>query len=162
MVSQNCPQFISNFANVSFFLWTSALHHDDVIKWKYFPRYWSFVWGIHRSPVNSPHKGQWHGALMFSLICIWTDDWVNNRDACHLRCHHAHYDITVMIKRSKIEICQDQNTAVGMCKSRKMLMMSWADSWSSIFSVHSYNQFLAKSLADKPPVFQHYSIYMYT
>ena len=44
-------------------------HHDDVIKWKYFPRYWPFVRGIHRSPVNSPHKGQWRGALMFSLIC---------------------------------------------------------------------------------------------
>ena len=43
--------------------------HGDVIKWKHFPRYWPFVWGIHRSPVNSPHKGQWRGALMFSLIC---------------------------------------------------------------------------------------------
>ena len=43
--------------------------HDDVIKWKYFPCYWPFVRGIHRSPVNSPHKGQWRGALMFSLIC---------------------------------------------------------------------------------------------
>ena len=43
--------------------------HDDVIKWKHFPRYWPFVRGIHRSPVNSPHKGQWRGALMFSLIC---------------------------------------------------------------------------------------------
>ena len=41
--------------------------HDDVIKWKYFPRYWPFVRGIHLSPVNSPHKGQWHGGLMFSL-----------------------------------------------------------------------------------------------
>ena len=41
---------------------------DDVIKWKHFPRYWPFVRGIHRSPVNSPHKGQWRGALMFSLI----------------------------------------------------------------------------------------------
>ena len=26
--------------------------HDDVIKWKHFPRYWPFVRGIHRSPVN--------------------------------------------------------------------------------------------------------------
>ena len=26
--------------------------HDDVIKWKYFPRYWPFVRGIHRSPVT--------------------------------------------------------------------------------------------------------------
>ena len=43
--------------------------HDDVIKWKHFPCYWPFVRGIHRSPVNSPHKGQWRGALMFSLIC---------------------------------------------------------------------------------------------
>ena len=41
---------------------------DDVIKWKHFQRYWPFVRGIHRSPVNSPHKGQWRGALMFSLI----------------------------------------------------------------------------------------------
>ena len=43
--------------------------HDDVIKWKHFPRHWPFVRGIHRSPVNSPHKSHWHGALMFSLIC---------------------------------------------------------------------------------------------
>ena len=45
--------------------------HDDIIKWKNFLRYWPFVWGTHRSPVNSSHKGQWHGALMFSLICAW-------------------------------------------------------------------------------------------
>ena len=30
--------------------------HDDVIKWKHFPRYWPFVRGIHRSPVNSPQR----------------------------------------------------------------------------------------------------------
>ena len=41
--------------------------HDDVIKWKHFPRYWPFVRVIHRSPVNSPHKGQWRGALMHSV-----------------------------------------------------------------------------------------------
>ena len=40
--------------------------HDDVIKWKHFPRYWPFVRGIHWSPVNSSHKGQWRGAFMFS------------------------------------------------------------------------------------------------
>ena len=39
--------------------------HDDVIQWKHFPRYWPFVRGIHRSQVNSPHKGQWRWALMF-------------------------------------------------------------------------------------------------
>ena len=70
--------------------------HDDVIKWKHFPRNWPFVRGIHRSPVNSPHKGQWRGALMFSLICVWINDWVNNREADDLRRYHAHYDIIVM------------------------------------------------------------------
>ena len=39
--------------------------HDDVIKWKHFLRNWPFVRGIHRSPMNSPHKGQWRGASMF-------------------------------------------------------------------------------------------------
>ena len=29
-------------------VWLPTLH-DDVIKWKHFPRYWPFVWGIHRS-----------------------------------------------------------------------------------------------------------------
>ena len=52
--------------------------------------------GIHWSPVSSPHKGQWHGALMFSLICAWTNGWVNNREAGDLRRHRAHYDIIVM------------------------------------------------------------------
>ena len=62
-----------------------------------FPRYWPFVRGIHRSPVNSPHKGQWRGALMFSLICVWIIGWVNNREAGDLRRYRAHYDVIVML-----------------------------------------------------------------
>ena len=75
---------------------TPWCHRDDVIKWTLFPRYWPFVRGIHRSPVNSPHKGQWRQPLIFSLICAWTNGWVNNRDAGDLRRHRAHYDVTVM------------------------------------------------------------------
>ena len=48
------------------------------------------------SPVNSPHKGQWHGALMFSLFCAWINGWVNNGEAGDLRRHLAHYDVIVM------------------------------------------------------------------
>ena len=71
--------------------------NHDVIKWKHFPRYWPFVRGIHRSPVNSPHKGQWCRALMFSLICVWINGWVNNREAGDLRRYRAHYDVIVMV-----------------------------------------------------------------
>ena len=33
---------------------------------------------------------------MFSLICAWMNGWINNREASDLRCHLAHYDVTVM------------------------------------------------------------------
>ena len=56
----------------------------------------AFVWGIHRSSVNSPHKGQWRGALMFFLICVWINGWVNKREAGDLSRYRAHYDVTVM------------------------------------------------------------------
>ena len=49
-----------------------------------------------------PHKGQWGGALMFSLIWAWINDWVNNREAGDLRHHRAHYDVIVMNKRQTI------------------------------------------------------------
>ena len=52
--------------------------------------------GIHRGPVNSALKGQWRGAFVFSLICTWINDGVNNGEAGDLRRHRAHYDVTVM------------------------------------------------------------------
>ena len=78
--------------------------HDDVIKWKHFLRYWPFVRGIHRWPVDSLHKGQWRGALMFSLTCTWIKGWVNNCEAGDLRRHCVHYDVIVMhvADRSKL------------------------------------------------------------
>ena len=50
------------------------------------------------SPVTGefPSQSQWRGALMFSLICVWTNGWANNRDAGDLRRHRAHYDVTVV------------------------------------------------------------------
>ena len=77
------------------YCWGCLLHYD-VIKWKHFPRNWSFARGIHRSPVNSPHKGQWRGALMFSMICAWINGWVNNHEAGDLRRHRARYDVNVI------------------------------------------------------------------
>ena len=61
----------------------------------HFPRYWPSVWGIHRSSVNSPHKGQWRGVLVLSLISAWINSWVNNREAGDLRRHRTNYEIIV-------------------------------------------------------------------
>ena len=75
-------------------------HYTKKSWWRHemeiFPRNWPFVRGIHQSPVNSPHKSQWRGALMFSLICAWINDWVNNREAGDLRRYRAHYVVIVM------------------------------------------------------------------
>ena len=57
---------------------SSVVYHDDIIKWKHFLCNWPFVWGIHRSPVDSTHKGQWRGALILSLIPLITQAlWLN-------------------------------------------------------------------------------------
>ena len=94
------------------------LWFDKVISWwrhqiETFP-YRPFVRGIHRSPVNSPHKGQWHRALIFSLNYTWTYGWVNNRDAGDLRRHCVHYDATLMLPIfSRVIVLQGFRIALG-------------------------------------------------
>ena len=74
-----------------------AQTHDEAIKWKHFLHYWPFVQGIHRSAVNSPHKGQWRWALNFFFWSApWINGWANNHKVGDLRRHRARYDINVM------------------------------------------------------------------
>ena len=47
--------------------------HDDVIKWKHFPRYWAFVRGIYRPPVDSPTKAR------DAELCCFLDLRLNKR-----------------------------------------------------------------------------------
>ena len=54
-------------------LWKPSINTWWRHQMEHFPRYWPFVMGIHRSPVDSPHKEQWRGASMFSLIYAWTN-----------------------------------------------------------------------------------------
>ena len=58
----------------------ASVHTCTLSWWRHqmatFPRYWPFVRGIHRWPVDSPHKGQWHEALIVPLICPWTNGCV--------------------------------------------------------------------------------------
>ena len=70
--------------------------HDDVIKWKHFRVTGHLCGGIHQSLVNSPHKSQWRRALMFSFDLCLKKGLINNQNDGDLRCHWAHYDITVM------------------------------------------------------------------
>ena len=83
---------VQSFVYHSHWYWTiKGVGHDDVIKWKHFPRDWPFVRGI---TGEFPSQSQRRGALMFSLICAWTNGWTNNRDAGDLRRHRTYYDVT--------------------------------------------------------------------
>ena len=85
---------MNNF--VMFMINNVILHHDDVIKWEKNSALLAICAGNSPVPVNSPHKGQWRGALMFSLICAWINGWVNNHKTGDLRRYLAHDDVIVM------------------------------------------------------------------
>ena len=74
----------------------ASYKHDDVIKLKHFPRYWPFVRGVPRSPVNFPHTSQWRGALYVFFDPRMDKGLSTPRYAGDLKRHHAHYDVTVM------------------------------------------------------------------
>ena len=52
------------------------------------------------SPVPGEFPAQRLWALIFSLICVWINDWVSNREAGDLRRYRAHYDVIVMTQES--------------------------------------------------------------
>ena len=83
------------------FLWYSEIAKNSW--WRHqietFSRYWPFVRGIHRWPVNSSHKGQWRWVLMLILICALMIGWINDREAGDWRHRGAHYDVIVMFTR---------------------------------------------------------------
>ena len=41
---------------------------------------------------------------MFSAICVWINDWVNNREAGDFRRYRGHYDVNVMSNGQMAEL----------------------------------------------------------
>ena len=107
--------------------WITRAMHDDAIKWKHFPRYWPFIWRIHRSPVNSPHKGQWRGALIFFFdlrlnkrLSKQSSGWWFETPSRSLRRH-----------------CN------GLCQLKKMLHIYW-------YTISIISRYLANTLIKWP------------
>ena len=99
----------------------SPIESNSIIAWDViyscFHRIWPFSWWRHQMETfsallafcagNSPVSGEFPSQklvtrdFMFSLICVWINDWVNNSEAGDLRRHRAHYDVIVMCCRSQ-------------------------------------------------------------
>ena len=93
--------------------------------------------GIHRSPVNFPHKGQCYGALMFSLFRARTNGWVNNRDAGDLRRYCVHYDVTVMIRRLH-QVSQRHQSLMLIPNFRTCLLLLLLSRYFVVLNYHVY------------------------
>ena len=94
------------------------------------------------SPVGEfPHEGQWRGALRFSLICVWTNGWVNNRDVGDLKRHRPHYDVTIMSHGTFQSTCTkcEVNPPVNGGSTYKVLVMRNFD----IFFIDCLNEQLS-------------------
>ena len=79
---------------------------------------------VANSPANSPHKGQWRGALMLSLMCAWINKQRRRRgfDApfCSLWYHCN------VRKRSKFHVtCPSQWESTDMYPHREPAMRNW-------------------------------------
>ena len=102
-----------------------TLLHDDVIKWKPFPRYWPFVRGFYRSPVNSPHKGQWRGAFgVFFDLCL--NKRFSKQTRGDLRRHSAHCDVIAMWLYQYIQppkICQFDDLLMFLSVHRNLFFI---------------------------------------
>ena len=125
MASKETNYILSNCGLVTWHIvnWTNAWIGTIPEPWwrhQHFSRYWPFVRGIHRSTVNPPHKGQWRGALMFSLICVRINDWVNNREAGDLRCHCTHYDVIVMPTKTLMHMLPGLNHSMPSIKQHSV------------------------------------------
>ena len=96
---------------------------DYVIKWKHLPRNWPFVWGIHR-PRWIPHTKA--SAMMFSLICVWINSWVNNCEAGDLSRYRGHYDVIVMCRHC------DRYTCVQCCEAATDHLTSRLEEWKVV------------------------------
>ena len=91
------------------------IQHEDAIKWKHFPHYWPFVQEIHQSLVNFPPKGQWRGALMFSLICT-LNKWLSKQSwgwwykmPSHSLWRHCNECVNIDIKTERKCHCVEDN-----------------------------------------------------
>ena len=103
---------------------------------------WPFVSGFHRCPVESSHKDQWRGALVFSLICAWTNGCASNRDAGDLKRHHVHYGVTVMIYGWSLQLAiyvfMLRNMKHMVCKSH--ISQQGGCRWPSVYMAPGHLQ----------------------
>ena len=90
--NHNKREWLTKTYTLLHFCWS----HDDVIKWKHFPRYWPFVRGFTGHRWIPRTKASDAKLWCFLWSAPWINGCINNLEAGDLKRHLAHYDVTVM------------------------------------------------------------------
>ena len=128
-----------------------ASMHDDVMTWKYFPHYWTFMCGIppvtagfpaqrtsNALPVDSLHKGSVMPNFdTFSDVSLHKP-WTNSLMAGDLRRQDAHCDVTdIALYGNRIDILFALSLWCHQIKTFSALLSLCAGNhWSAVDSPH--------------------------
>ena len=155
-----CYQEYSDSRVICILKWVS---HDDVIKWKHFPRYWPFVRGF-TGPRWIPRTKASDAELWCFLICVWINAWVNNREAGDLRQYHVHYDVTVMIYCHdslfimKCSPCPHQFQC-GMCDPKSTWWRHQMETFSALLAICAGNSPVHGEFPAQRPVTRSFDVF---
>ena len=117
------------------------------------------------------HKGQWRGALLFSLIHAWVNGWVNHREAGDSRRHRAHCDVIIMVTSKWINHCWQPDKELGYVRithwdwiwkwrltgviyEKGIVQVCWGRKFTQL-----YNDFCANIYQKNTPKVRNYLIY---
>ena len=81
--------------------------------------------GIHRSPMNSPHIGQWRGALMFFFYLGLNKRLSKNPGDGDFRRYRSHYDVTVMYTYIYMSDSSHDIQWILVCKCAMIIKMKY-------------------------------------
>ena len=109
--------------------------HSDVIKWKQFPRYWPF-----REDLTGKFHSQMPvmGSVDVFLTFAWTNYWANHRDAGHLRRHHAHFNVNLLILSVFVTLWEEY-TCRKFCPPRYKMYEQWQSGDVYIYGIVTWN-----------------------
>ena len=134
---------------------TSASQYISTPWWRHQMETFSALLAIcaGNSPVNFPHKGQWRGAFMFPLICVWINRWVNNCEAGDLRRYRAHYDVIVMrcwVPVTDLPQSHDELTPWwGKFVTKNHIFKNAAENLCGVFLLITVSNLVSKNMIDK-------------
>ena len=110
----------------------SIKSHDDVIKWKYFPRYWPFARRIHRSPVDYKRLSKQSRRRLFEMPShsLWRH--CNVSLLCTIQCRTTFSVLwwTRSLKRRKLLVVSNNRSFSFLTQSVQIMTLNGKEKYA--------------------------------